>query len=109
MALKKVVAAPTGPTTGELRTADAGTYPTILEYLTATAYPDGQARQTSSLIILAEGNQWKGCLSDKDNSRSLWKSGDTVEYLLLAIEEGLQMDEGWRVNYEARKGNQKRK
>lgn len=109
MLLKKIVPQVTGPTTGEHRTGDAAVYPSILTYLTATAFPDGQARQTASLIILSEGNQWKGCLSDKENSRSLWKSGDTVADLLLAIEEGLILDDGWRVNYEARKGAAKKK
>lgn len=98
MALRKVVGAsqaggPQGP-----GVADAGAWPHLLEYLQSTKYPDGSAREPSCLIIVAESGGWRGCVSDKDNSRTLWKTADTVEGLLLALEQALAEDDpsAWR-------------
>jgi hypothetical protein len=98
MALKKVLkqaaqGSPVGP-----GISDAGEFPTLIEYLTQTAYPDGTKRETATLIIVADTGGWRGCLSDKDNQRSMWKAGDSVLGLLLALEQGAAEDDPsqWR-------------
>ena len=78
--------------------ADAPLYTNIWEHLSCTRYPDGTARQTSTIIIVAGDAGWRGCLSDKDNGRVMWKTGDTLESLLNAIETALNEDDprDWR-------------
>jgi hypothetical protein len=73
-------------------------YPGIVEMMTVDRYDDGEVRQLSALLLLVEGATWKGCLTDKDNSRNLWRSAATVDGLLQEIEEALQSgQEGhWR-------------
>lgn len=110
MALRKIVqaageAAPAGP-----GLADAAAWPHLLEYLTVAKYPDGSAREVSSLIILADGTGWRGCLSDKDNGRTMWKTAITVEGLLLALEAAVAEDDPsqWRQSAAAKwKGKKK--
>lgn len=98
MALRKVVAAVGSPGGGGPGVSDAKSWPTLVEYLTMTSYPDGQPRVPSALVIVADSNGWKGCLSDKDNERSLWKTSDTLEGLLLSLEEAAATDDPsqWR-------------
>lgn len=87
MALRKLERA-----VGSVRTAagqppdDAALYPTLWEYVSQTTYPGGEPRVTSSLVIVCEASSWKGCLSDKDNERTLWKTGATLEDLLASLE-----------------------
>lgn len=110
MALRKILqeGKPSSPTGNGAQ--DAGTYPLILEHLTATKYPDGTDREVSALILVADATGWRGCLSDKDNGRSLWKTGRTVEELLLVLECALAEDDPtqWRQSYAAKKGGRKR-
>ncbi len=73
-------------------------YPGIIEMMTVDKYADGEVRHLSALLLLVEGASWKGCLTDKDNGRNLWRSAATVDGLLQEIEEALQSgQEGhWR-------------
>jgi len=66
--------------------ADGVLYPSLWEHLACTTYPDGSPRQTSTVIIVADGNVWKGCLSDKDNGRVAWKNGGSLDELLQLLE-----------------------
>lgn len=77
---------------------DAALYPLIVEYLSAETYPDGEKRQPSSLVVLSDGTSWRVCLSDRDNGRVLWKTGDTVVAALEAVELALMEDDpaAWR-------------
>lgn len=77
---------------------DALDWPGIVEYLTATVYPDGQAREPSALIVVSDGSSWRVCLSDKDNGRTLWKAGVTLLDALQAVEEAVKADDPgvWR-------------
>jgi hypothetical protein len=55
-------------------------HPALWEYLTSTKYPDGGARQTSTLLLFVEDGVWKACLKDRDTGRSLWiASGSPTE------------------------------
>lgn len=98
MALRKITTpAGTAPGGGP-GASDATTFPALWEHLTATQYPDGSVRETSSIIIVADHQGWRGCLSDKDNGRTMWKTASSVEELLLTLEEGAASDDptAWR-------------
>lgn len=98
MALRRISTAPGSSPVSGPGASDAGSWPNLWEYLTAEVYPDGSARQKSSMVIVAGPQGWQGCLSDKDNGRVMWKTSDTVEGLLLALEEGAASDDpsAWR-------------
>jgi len=110
MGLRKITQAAGAAGSGGPGVADAKTWPTLIEYLTTTKYPDGQDRVPSSLVVLADSHGWKGCLSDKDNGRSLWKTADTLEGLLLALEEAAMSDDPshWRQSADAKWKGKKR-
>lgn len=110
MALRKISAAVGTPGGGGPGVSDVKTWPTLVEYLTTTTYPDGQPRVPSALVIVADSNGWRGCLSDKDNARSLWKTSDALEGLLLALEEAAASDDpsAWRQSAEAKWKGKKR-
>lgn len=110
MALRKVQPSAAGGANAGPGVADAASWPHLLEYLTETKYPDGSAREPSALIIVADGTGWRGCVSDKDNARTLWKTADSVEGLLLALEEALASDDPtvWRQSAAAKFKGKKR-
>lgn len=64
-------------------------YPALFAYLTDDQYDDGSRRQRASLLIMADGQVWKGWLNDKDTGRSLWLAGETIEQLLDSMETHL--------------------
>lgn len=98
MVLRKIVQGTGSPAVSGPGASDAASWPNLWEHLTAEVYPDGAARQKSSLVIVAGPQGWQGCLSDKDNGRVMWKTSSTVEGLLLALEEGAGEDDptAWR-------------
>jgi len=98
VALRKITAADPGASPPGPGAADAAAFPELWQHLTATTYPDGSARQTSSVIVVADAQGWRGCVSDKDNGRTLWRSSETVEGLLVALEDALAADDpaSWR-------------
>lgn len=98
MALKKVTTPAASAAASGPGVEDRAAFPLLLEYLAETKYPDGTAREPSALIIVADVSGWRGCVSDKDNGRTLWKTATTVEGLLLALEEALAVDDPslWR-------------
>lgn len=110
VALKKIQQALHSPGSSTPGHVDAGVWPSLLEYLSVSSYPDGSPRQTSSLIVLADGNAWKVCLSDKDNGRVLWKSGPTLQEALESVELALMADDpaDWRRSAEATGAKRKR-
>jgi len=88
MALKKVTTGPGAAPGGGPGATDKAMFPNLWAHLTETAYPEGGPRETSSIIIVADSTGWRGCLSDKDNGRTMWKTSASVEELLLQLEEG---------------------
>jgi len=78
--------------------ADLADYTHILEYLTVQQYPDGSPRETSALVVVADAVCWRVCLSDKDNGRVMWKTGDTLAGTLMSIEMSLieEDNSAWR-------------
>jgi hypothetical protein len=110
MALRKIVGQTGGGAAPVGTLADVATWPCLVEYLTMTSYPDGAARQVASLIVVADSSSWRGCVSDKDNDRTLWRSSATLEGLLLELEQALAADDpaSWRQAGGGFKGKRKR-
>lgn len=73
--------------------------PGVREMLVETRYPDGQPRQTSTLLLFVEAGVVKACLRDRDQGQSAWSSGVSVIDALEALEAGLQADTvQWRAD-----------
>jgi len=73
------------------------TLPAIVEYLSLETFEDGSKRERSSLLVIVESGLLKVCLSDRQNARTLWRSGTSLEDVLLAMEVALQTDVAdWR-------------
>lgn len=98
MAVRKIVAQPLPAAEQGGTVAEVSEYPNIIEYLTTAKYDDGSARTTSVLIVVCDGPQWRVCLTDKDNGRTLWKTGSSILEALTAIELALMEDDPtqWR-------------
>jgi hypothetical protein len=98
MALRKIDQSFDAAKAQSTTVADAGSYPQIIEHLACAVYPDGSKRQTSSLVVLCDGQGWRVCLSDRDNGRVMWKAGPTLSEALEAIELALLGDDpaDWR-------------
>lgn len=74
----------------------AGT-PLICEYLVTETWEDGASRETSTITIKAQDGGALVCLNDRDGSRTLYASADTVSAALKAIERHLKDGSGdWR-------------
>lgn len=74
-------------------------YPTVVEFLCVTAWPDGSSRVPGSLVIFSEENVVKACLTDKDSGSLAFVSAKTVTSLFTAMEKGLSNDSlDWRAS-----------
>ncbi len=62
--------------------------PVLFAFMTETE-EEGKPRSPSSLVIFTEDGLWKGCLSEKDSSLQLWRTGETLQKLLGALEKAL--------------------
>jgi len=72
-------------------------YPALSEYLTCPLYPDGTARQLSTLTVFREDGWWKACLNEKDQGLVLFVAEQGFGTLLEALELLLQEDRPpWR-------------
>jgi len=80
-AAAKGTPAPLSALTGVL-----GVTPAVVEYLTAVSYPDQSPRERSTISVFLEDGVVKACLSDRDQARTLWRSGPSVEDALMALE-----------------------
>lgn len=96
---------PPGRTTGVLVEC-----PAVTEYLSASTYPDGQARERAVLSCFIEDGRVKVCLNDRDTGRTLWRSGDGVEDCLILLETAIvDGTADWRRAATSRPGGGKRK
>jgi len=64
-------------------------HPLLWSYLTQTAWEDGTARLTSSLLIFSDDGTLKGMLRDREAGLCLWVAGATFGGLLEALEGSL--------------------
>jgi hypothetical protein len=78
-------------------------YPAVWCELTCDHWEDGSARETSSLTLFLQEGLLKGCLRDRGNDRVTFVSGDSLERVLQALEDGLSTDSlDWRRDREQR-------
>jgi hypothetical protein len=73
------------------KAADAAlekTCPVLHAFMTEVE-EDGKPRSPSSLVIFTEEGSWKGCLSEKDAGLQLWRTADSLQKLLAALEKAL--------------------
>lgn len=98
MAIQRIARPAAGQAASGPGLADQSDWPHLIEYLTSVVYADGTARQPSTLIVVADGNGWRGCVADKDNDRTLWKAAGSVLDLLTLLEQALAEDDpaAWR-------------
>lgn len=68
--------------------AFAGRWPALYEWLTLNV-DQGQPLETATLLIFAEDGQWKACVHDRESSRVCFRSCDTFQGLLDAVERSL--------------------
>lgn len=75
-------------------------HPHIWDYITSPTYSDtGEPRQTSTLLLFNDNGALKICFSDKDNQRSVFITGETIEELLANLEVALESDTAeWRTS-----------
>jgi len=75
----------------------ASRWPLLASHLFDLKYEDGSPRLTSTLMLLGEHGVVKACLNDREEARSAWVSGRTVDETLGALEVGLMADSlDWR-------------
>lgn len=72
-------------------------FPTLSAYLGDDTWEDGAPRLRSTLILFAEDDLFKMCLTDKDSDMTLWVASKTMFGLLGAMEARLNDPEAeWR-------------
>lgn len=80
----------TGPVEPVFNDADfKATYPQTTDHLAAVRYEDGSPRVTSTLLIFCDTGILRVCLNDRDNNRSVFFTGETVEAALTSMENAL--------------------
>lgn len=79
--------------------------PTLAAYLQEDAWPDGEARQRSTMVVFVEEGTFKACLSEKDAGMSLWAASGSFWGILEAMEARLTEDRpDWRKARVKKKG-----
>ncbi len=80
-------------------------FPNITLLMTALIGDDGKPRATATLTVCCEDGVWKGGLKERDYQMSLWRSGNTLEDLLRALETCLEdgSAEWKKTEYKSRK------
>lgn len=98
--LRKQVPVPEGGQSAEPVDRDfLLTFPALAEYLTAHAYPDGTARERSTVSVFFEDGQFKACLNERDQGLVLFVSEGKFGCLFEALELLLQSEHvPWRVS-----------
>lgn len=63
-------------------------YPALHEWLTEATL-DGKPVFTATLLVFCEDGRWKACVGDRENDRSFFKSSESFQGLLEALEKAL--------------------
>jgi hypothetical protein len=63
--------------------------PTVWAMLTDDLWDDGTPRVRATMLVIADGAVVKLWLNDKENGRSCWVSGESLEHALNALEDAL--------------------
>jgi len=88
--LNKVSALPATADAPAVAAGVLANLPAVFEYLSGDRYPDGTPRERSTMTTFVEEGCVKVCMSDRDQARTLWRSGKSLEDVLLALEVALQ-------------------
>lgn len=64
-------------------------FPAITLLMTATADDDGKPREVATMTIVCEDGLWKGGIRDRDSQASLWRSGTSLDALMVNLEAAL--------------------
>lgn len=76
--------------------------PHLWDMLTADAYDDGTKRMRATLVVCWEGGMVKAKLHDRDNKRSCWMAGESLDAVFQSLEEHLADDAmSWRMDAES--------
>lgn len=105
MAIRRSAAASSGVPAGQVCADPSWStrWPTLAAHLFDATFEDGSPRATSTLMLLAELGVVKACLNDREEARSAWVSGRTVDEVLEALEAGLAADSvDWRARQPGR-------
>ena len=74
-----------------------GECPALAEYLFTSRDDQGKIRQRATLLVFYEDGLCKVCLNDRASGASLWRSGESFEAAIRALEHSLQRGDGdWR-------------
>lgn len=81
-------------------------YPALCEYLYSAVYPDGTPRARSTVTVMAgDAVGLKIVLNDREESRSLWATGQDLDECWIALEGLLQSEHcPWRQDTKSRAG-----
>ena len=73
-------------------------YPTLAAYLTETKYQDNTPRTTATILVFCESSVLRVCVNDRDNNRSVFFTGESLEVALMAAENALSTNTAeWRL------------
>lgn len=79
------------------RPQDMTMFPALLEFLTASRWPDGVPRQPGTLLMFFDQGKCKACLSDRDQSLVGFVTADGLADAILTVEHVLAAGEvDWR-------------
>jgi hypothetical protein len=74
-------------------------WPTLHNYLTSDAWPDGEVRERGTVLLCVDGPVFKACLIEKTMGLTLWATSTTFLGALEALEGRLGEDKpDWRPN-----------
>lgn len=74
-------------------------HPALADHLYAWVYPDGQPRETGSMLLFYESGLFKAAVMDRDAGMTAFVSAETLTGLLDAVDKGLHADKlDWRAS-----------
>lgn len=74
-------------------------YPVLWSHLTQVAWEDGQARETSNLLVFCQDGMLKAMLRDREHGLCFWTAAGSLGRLFEALEAGLCDPQAeWRVD-----------
>jgi len=72
-------------------------FPATLEFVCRSAWEDGSARLTGTIMLMVDAGQWKLWAHDRDLKASLFLSGQTLKEAFASLEGHLERGSGdWR-------------
>lgn len=85
-----------------------GRLPLVWEYISSGQYEDGSRRVPATLSVFVSDGRLTAGLNDRDQARIAFRSGETLEEALGALEQGLAGDSlDWRRSAAPKQGRKK--